>query len=156
MNISSKKKLAVPRPLAISTSNATQLQRSLDKIQAKSTADILNAGDVIGLAEKAELRLHGISINKRDRTGAKFTVTPAGPECRAYKYSRLGTAVELQRRSRGWVLAQATRVVTYPCQPKKESLKLTDKQKVNLLQKIMVRWSISSAIASLAINGIST
>ena len=69
-----------------------------------------------------------------------------GPDCRAYKYTRLGTSINLMRRSRDWELVSAQRIKTYPAQRGKSVLSLTDKQKITVLSKVMSKYAISSSL----------
>ena len=135
-----------PKALAVTEGNAPKIQLLLDQLQAKSNASILDAEDILRIAEKAEFALEKAEICKRERAGAQYSESPDGPDCRAYKYTRLGTSINLMRRSRHWELVNAQRIKTYPAQRGKSVLSLTDKQKITVLSKVMSKYAISSSL----------
>lgn len=123
--------------------NLALIQSALDEIQGRAYADTLTAKDVIDLAAAAESAMDNTGIAASYRQGATFSSTPSGPSANAYKYGRVGTAVVLERKSRGWSLIRAIRVTVWPKQRGRDVLTITPAQKVVIFRLAMRAYSIT-------------
>ena len=65
-----------PKALAVTEGNAPKIQLLLDRLQAKSKASILDAEDILRIAEEAEFALEKAEISKRERAGAQYSESP--------------------------------------------------------------------------------
>lgn len=139
------------KPVAITAENTEELSAALDRIQGTAHADILSIADLVHLASAAERRLENAGIAASYRAGAILHVTPSGPSCTAYKYARLGTAVQLERKASGWILMRAYRTKAWPRQVGRQKLTLTPRQKMHVLKNTMKAHEITVAEAHVAV-----
>jgi hypothetical protein len=139
---SNKKAATVSKAILIDQSNREVIQANLDRIQGHGYADILTIKHLIGLAEDAESALAEAEIAASYRSGARYEFSPSGPTANSYKYSRLGTAVVLERRKRGWFLIDLARISVWPRQKGKTNLVLADEQKRLVLLRVMSFYKI--------------
>lgn len=139
-------------PIAIDPKNRALLQQCLDTLQGRAYADVLTADDVMNHANAAERSLESAGIAPSYRIGASFSVSPSGPSANAYKYSRDGTVIQLERKSRGWLLVRAFRVTVWPRQRGRQVLTMTFQQKRLVLRSAIRAHGISLEEACLAID----
>lgn len=137
--------------IAISKDNTESLSEVLARIQGNAHADILCAADLLHFAGAAERKLESAGIAASYRAGAVLHVTPSGPSCTAYKYARLGTAVQLDRKASTWTLVRAYRTNAWPRQVGRQQLTLTPRQKLHVLKHAMKAHGITVAEANVAI-----
>lgn len=137
--------------IAICKENAERLSEALARIRGSAHADILCADDLLHLAGAAERRLENAGIAASYRAGAVLHVTPTGPSCTAYKYARLGTAVQMERKASAWTLVRAYRTKAWPRQIGRQQLTLTARQKLHVLKNTMKAHGITAAEANVAI-----
>lgn len=137
--------------IAICKENEEGLSEALARIQGSAHADILCADDLLLLAGAAERRLENAGIAASYRAGAVLHVTPSGPSCTAYKYARLGTAVQMERKASAWTLVRAYRTKAWPRQIGRQQLTLTARQKLYVLKNTMKAHGITVAEAHVAV-----
>lgn len=138
-------------PIAISNENTEILSEVLARIQGRAHADILCAADLLHFASAAERKLENAGIAPSYRAGAMLHVTPSGPSCTAYRYARLGTAVQLDRKASAWMLVRAYRINAWPRQVGRQQLTLTHRQKLHVLKHAMKAHGITATEATVAI-----
>jgi hypothetical protein len=91
--------------IKIAGQNAAAIVAALAVVNKNSVAHTYTtAQQIFDLAAAAEKRLSDLHINKSDRPGAAYASTSGGAVPNAYKYSRIGTSVLLERRASGWWL----------------------------------------------------
>lgn len=137
--------------IVICKENVESLSEALARIQGSAHADILCADDLLHFAGAAERKLENAGIAASYRTGAVLHVTPSGPSCTAYKYARLGTAVQMERKAFAWTLVRAYRTKAWPRQIGRQQLTLTPRQKLLVLRNTMKTHGISVAEANVAV-----
>lgn len=139
------------KPIGLTAESTEELSAALDRIQGTARADILSVADLFHLTSAAERKLENAGIAASYRAGAMLHVTPSGPSCTAYKYARLGTAVQLERKASGWVLVRAYRTKAWPRQVGRQQLTLTPRQKQHVLKNAMKAHGITTAEALVAV-----
>ena len=80
-----------------------------------SAREILN---IVVQAEKSVLTL----LLKKNAIGAKYVAWSGETVANAYKYSRTGTRINLERRASGWFLNDVTSVTLYQKAPKSQMI----------------------------------
>ena len=127
-----------PKELAIIPENALQIQLYLDQMQSDAHAGIVSSDDIFRIAEEAESVLENVAYHKLDRVGAKYVQNPYVAKDRASRYKRLGTSINIKRRSKGWVLTSAEReMISAGCRGR-IILLLTDKQMTAAFMKVIL------------------
>jgi hypothetical protein len=137
--------------IAICKENTEILAEALARVQGNAHADILCVDDLLHFAGAAERKLENAGIAASYRAGAILHVTPSGPSCTAYKYARLGTAVQLDRKASAWTLVRAYRTNAWPRQVGRQQLTLTPRQKLHVLKNTMKAHGITVAEAHVAV-----
>lgn len=130
-------------PILVKEANSELIQSVLDRVQGRAHADILSSSDVLQIAVSAESALESSGIASSYRSGATFSSTPCGPSANAYRYSREGTSVVLERKASGWSLVRAFRVTVWPKQRGRELLTITPVQKRVVLRLAMRAYAIT-------------
>ena len=100
--------------------------------------------DIFRIAEEAESVLEKADIGKRYRAGAEYVKTPNVTRDRALRYQRLGTSINIKRRSKGWVLSSAQRKMIFPSQRGNSFMSLSNRQKEIVLHNLIVKYWISA------------
>ena len=130
-------------PIPVKEANSDLIQSVLDCVQGRAHADILSSRDVLQIAVAGESALESSGIASSYRPGATFSSTPSGPSANAYRYSREGTSVVLERKASGWSLVRAFRVTVWPKQRGRELLTITSMQKRVVLRLAMRAYAIT-------------
>ena len=133
-----------PKELAIVPENAHQIQVYLDQMQSDAHAGMVNSEDIFRIAEEAESVLEKADIGKRYRAGAEYVKNPNVTKDRALRYRRLGTSINIKRRSKGWVLSSAQRKMIFPSQRGNSFMSLSNRQKEIVLHNLIVKYWISA------------
>jgi len=130
-------------PILVKQANLGLIQSVLDRVQGRAYADILSSKDVVQIAVAAESALESSGIAASYRAGATFSSTPCGPSANAYRYSREGTSVVLERKASGWSVVRAFRITVWPKQRGRELLTITPMQKRVVLRLAMRAYAIT-------------
>lgn len=130
--------------ILITDENVQSIQSILDTAQGKAYADILSFADIVDLAQDAESALEVAGIPASFRKGAIYKVTPSGPTASAYRYTRIGTTVVIERSKSGWALIAISRNNVWPREKGKYTLTMTIDQKLRALHRFMKNFDIST------------
>ena len=93
-----------------------------------SAREIMN---IVVQAEKSVLTL----LLKKNAIGAKYVAWSGETVANAYKYSRIGTRINLERRASGWFMYEVTAVTLYQ-KAQKAKLLLSAKQDAWAIDKL--------------------
>ncbi len=143
---------APARPILVCREHIEAISDVLAKIQGIARADILTASDLLDFADTAERALAEAGIAGAHRSGAALYVTPSGASSAAYKFRRLGTALNMVRKTSGWFLLSVYRQSAWPKQRGEQRLTLTARQKALTIKSVMKRYGISIQEAGLALH----
>lgn len=102
------------KAIKVTAANATAIETALAAVNGKATAHAYTtAQEIIDLAERAESQLEGLGIIKSARSGAVLISASGDAVPNSYKYSRIGTRIELRRKSSDWYLTDAAQWTIY-------------------------------------------
>jgi hypothetical protein len=101
--------------MRINLTNNDKIRDALASVNGTATAHTFtSASDIAPGLAMAESELKGLGLRKPSWTGARVTIQSQGPTASAYKYTAIGTAVELERGASGWFMVDATRIDLRP------------------------------------------
>ena len=109
----------MPDFISLRSKSAPQkIAAALDAVQPTGRAfGDISVNDVYGIARKAERELKEYGVPARGRCGARYRWHIAGARCKAYKYSKPATAVDMVRGGNGvWRITSITRIRVWPRQ----------------------------------------
>ena len=93
------------------------------------------------VVQDAESGLEKLGILKKDAAGAKFIAYSGGTVPNSYKYSRTGTAIQLERKSSGWHLTSIKTYNLYQKPPHNQFI-LTVKQDACAIASLRQKYNI--------------
>lgn len=101
--------------MRINLKNSDKIRDALATVNGVATAHTFTrASDIAPGLAMAESELKGLGLNKPSWTGAIVTIHSQGPTASAYKYTAIGTGVELERGASGWFMVDAARIDLRP------------------------------------------
>ncbi len=99
------------KAIKVCESNESIIHKALAAINGSASSHTVSSYlEVEDIAQRAETRLQGLVPNKKDMSNAIVRFTSGGPMPNAYRYRRIGTMVELTRKSRAWYVTAIKRV----------------------------------------------
>lgn len=99
------------KAIKICENNSAIIKEALNLINGSAGSHTLNSfSEIENIAEKAEVRVLGLVACKQNMPGAVVVFTSGSRMPNAYKYTRIGTTVELTRKSQAWYLTKIERV----------------------------------------------
>jgi hypothetical protein len=99
------------KAIKICKNNSAIIREALNLINGSAGSHTLNSfSEIENIAEKAEVRVLGLVACKKNMPGAVIRFTSGSRMPNAYKYNRIGTTVELTRKSQAWFLSSIKRV----------------------------------------------
>ena len=130
------------KALNITEKNKSAIEATLKDCNGKATAhSYTEFGEIEYCALQAEEKVVALVGAKDRAVGAVFYSQSGGSVANAYKYSREGTEVRLERRSTGWFLTEVTRKAIYK-DGGKDLLFLTPDQDEAAIAKIRKSYTI--------------
>lgn len=137
--------------IKINEANKVAIEAALHAVNGKSrTHTYTELTEIVRLAERAEDALAKVGLPLKLRTGAAWTETSGDEVANAYKNNRAGTAVRLERRSTGWVLASAAKVTLYKEGGGMGRLSLTQTQADEATRRFRWQFSVIKPVAAVA------
>ncbi len=132
------------KAVKITEKNAAAIVAILASVNGKALSHTFNTfGDIDYLARVAEVRVTDLVGSQKAAVGAEFRATSGSKVANAYKYSRSGTAVTLERRSTGWFLVHAAEQTLYPNTGGDRRLILTQAQDAKAVEVLRSTYMIS-------------
>ena len=129
--------------LKIDDANKVGIEVALHAVNGKARAHAYtDFAEIVRLAEVAEQALAELGLPVKLRAGAAWSEASGSEVANAYNSRRDGTAVRLERRSTGWVLASAARVTLYKEGGGKGRLSLTQAQADEATHRFQSRFSV--------------
>lgn len=115
---------------------AEKIEKELKEVNGKAKRHTFTTySEIEQLAVQAEKKLENL-LNKKDRQGVVYTETSGDPVSSSYDNTRLGTYVELLRRSECWFLSKIKSVTLTTNGGGKGKLYLTKKNDEDVLNFI--------------------
>lgn len=100
--------------MRINIKNCDKIRDALASVNGTATAHTFTrASDIAPGLAMAELELKGL-LPRSLWKGARVTIDSKGPTASAYKFSAIGTRVELERGATGWFMVDAARIDLRP------------------------------------------
>jgi hypothetical protein len=132
------------KAIKITEKNSAAIVAALAAVNGKAGAHAFTTfGDIDYLARLAEVRLLDLVESQKAAVGAGFRATSGSKVAHAYKYSRSGTAVTLERRSIGWFLVHAAEQTLYPNTGGDRRLVLTQAQDAKAVEVLRSTYTIA-------------
>jgi hypothetical protein len=132
------------KAVKITDKNADAIVAALAAVNGKATAHAWTYfGEIDYLARVAEKQLLDLIGSQKAAVGAAFRATSGSKVANAYKYTRSGTAVTLERRSTGWFLVHAAEETLYPNTGGDRRLILTQAQDAKAVEVLRSTYTIA-------------
>ena len=134
------------KPIKINAANAAAIVAALAAVNGKADAHTYTlASEVMYVANVAESALADIGIAKARRAGAVYGSTSGSRVASAYKYSRIGTRIEMTRRSTEWYLTEVCAATLFG-QAGRDWLKITAAQDAEAVAHLRSSYAVAKAV----------
>lgn len=137
------------KAIKITDKNSAAICAALAAVNGKATEHTWTTfGDIDYLAKVAERQLVDLVGSEKAAVGARYKATSGNKVAKAYKYTRAGTAIILERRSTGWFLVDAVFVTLYPNTGGARVLTLTPDQDAKAIEVLRSSYLVALATAA--------
>lgn len=103
------------KQIKIVESSRAAIEAALAAVNGRASGHTYTtAAEVLAVAAQAEARIAALRLPVAERPGAMFASASGESVAKAYKYSRIGTRIELVRRPAGWYLSAVHQATLYP------------------------------------------
>lgn len=135
----------------ITEQNAATIIAILATVNGKATAHTFTTyTEIERIAAQAEKQLLDLVGSQKAAVGAVFKASSGEKVPNAYKYTRDGTAVTLERRSTGWFLVAASSVTLYASGGSAGRLTLTAAQDARAVELFRAGYTTLPAVEAVA------
>ena len=135
----------------ITEQNRAAIFHILAGVNGKATAHTFTTYQQIEqIAAAAEKQLIGLVGSQKSAVGARYKATSGEKVANAYKYTRAGTAIILERRSTGWFLVDAVFVTLYANTGGDRRLTLTAAQDARAVELFRAGYTTLPAVEAVA------
>jgi hypothetical protein len=133
------------KPIKIVTENSAAIHDALRAVNGKAETHTYKYWtQIVDLSAYAEKCLANLGIPKAERAGAIYSAISGGQLPNAYKYTAIGTAVEITRRSSAWYLTKVERADIYSGnRGKTDWLQVTAKQDAKAVEVLRRGYTIA-------------
>jgi hypothetical protein len=135
----------------ITEQNKDAIVAILAAVNGKSTAHTFTTyNEIEQIAAQAEKQVIDLVGSQKAAVGAVFKVTSGEKVPNAYKYSRDGTQVTIERRSTGWFLVDARHAALYASGGGAGRLTLTAEQDARAVELFRAGYTTLPAVEAVA------
>ncbi len=103
---------------------------------------------IIEIVRDAEQRLAATGLPRSAWTGVIVSHTGAGPTAKRYKYSAAATWLQIERRTKDWVLIGVDRDTVYPGSNERLTLTISDAQADEIKRRAVAGFLVQPAQAA--------
>jgi hypothetical protein len=130
------------KPIRITEKNKVAIVAALAAVNGKATAHAWTTyADIEYLSMVAEKQVIDLLGSQKAAVGAKLQATSGGKVANAYKYSRSGTWVRIERRSTGWFLVSVDHATLYSSGGSRQ-LTLTAEQDRRAIEVLRAKYTV--------------
>ena len=139
------------KAIKITEANSVAIVMSLAEVNGRGTAHTFTTfTEIEQIAAAAEKTLLAYVGSQKAAVGARYKATSGEKVANAYKYTRAGTAITLERRSTGWFLVDAIFVTLYSNTGGDRRLILTAAQDARAVELFRAGYTTLPAVEAVA------